>query len=675
MNDDVNDYTPGAALFSRWLLVRFGTTQQGSDEAFACLAGFVMESQEYFKNKKKLDDDYLSKILSSEYSNEGEKLIKLEKSVRKFLKFCLYKQAGIPKGEQIAYQSQKDKIKRQIKDLDLDKTVSMLVQVLKELCEEFSEIIEEGQDMPNENERVASRFDYDVSCLPKDFEKEEYRNNYKETVTNVLKKLRGKDEQLPDEIVSAVIGLLLLDGQFDFGTENDEGILVVSNNFYNQVLEVYGDLSKLTAYEEKDGELSWSELQVFEDIYDRLKKLLPKDNEKIFYQDYAAAGREVIRGIGQRPPSSDNYDTYVLSTYRNKNFSCGLESSPHGGGNGIVSIELPPLSGDGSGSDEIVPDNIKAVATIYMAYQLEQLQLIPATDRVVELSMAGLLPYTYDSSMRIIDEYAWSQTDRLNDVARYSQYSRALGVTGGQVTQDVVPNTQFSERLRHAVSSIANFANTYDTQKPLNDRSEYVRKSIRDLAANASYYGWAGTFFVAERLRKHINDAIAILSLPQIQDAYGVTNMWQVIERVAQREFGITVNVVKHRTLASETKYIFDKIANKAPLWSNPTSGRRLFTISQMIGNQLVEERGDLDKDETDKMFRAAQYILAVEGYGDTQVDQYSQPVATTATPSLPSLGAIGGGGSIPSVDTSKIDEMRNMVSKGQMPNINQILS
>ncbi len=630
-----------AESFARWLSNWFFEKIE-NDEYIKCVTEQIKYVQKHFAE---LGDDKLHLIFEKHKGAPPEEA--LEKIIRNLLLLLKYIFHEKYKEGSPLNNKKKKTLQNELKELDLEQIKSELLKIFKELCDKTDDIIEEVKEM-------GFIFEFDESCLPEEFEAEEYREKYKNAVKSVLAK-SGIDD---DVFEAAVIGLLLLDQHFDFDTP--------SNKFFNKVLVAIKELSTLTSYKPEGAEgLNWSALEIYkEEVIKAISDHLGK-GKKISYHDFAATGREVVSNLALRKPDAFDYEGYIVSIFDSKRFCSGSGGggggSSHGGGTGDVDIELPPLSGDGSGSDEVVPENIRAIATIYMAYQLEQLQLIPAVDRIVELSMAGLLPYTYDNRLRIIDEYAWSQTDRLNEVARYSQFSRALGVSGGQVTQDVLPNNEFSERFRHGVSSIANFALSYDTQKPLNDRSEYVRKSIRDLAANASYYGWAGTYFVAERMKKHIDDAITILSLQQIQDAYGVTNMWQVIERVAQREFGITVNVVKHRTLAIEGKYILELIADKAEIWSGST-GRPLFTVAK-------NKKGDLVFDETQRIFRSAQYILAVEGYGDTQVDQYSQPVATSATPSLPSFGSFSGGGSSP-IDTDKLKER----VVGQVPNIDRIL-
>jgi hypothetical protein len=390
-----------------------------------------------------------------------------------------------------------------------------------------------------------------------------------------------------------------------------------------------------------------------------------------------------------------------------------------GGGGGIGRVELPPLNDPGGRNDEIEPDNIRAVATIYVSYQLEQMHFFQVTDRVVELFMAGLLPIGYDEGARKLDTFYWANEDRLSEAARWSQFSRALGATGGQVSQDVNPNTDFNTLLLRIISSVSEFerqqsiGNLFDERgggmRTLSLTGEYVRKAARDLAANVSLYGWAGSYFSAERLSRQISKAMDILQLNQVREAYGVSTPWQVIERVSQREFGTTVNVVKHRTLAEETRKILNLIADKNAIWGL-SSDRPLFTLrpgaddgEEAVTTVLDSVRdagawaapdaattiralrsvlgvsspdsvpGDLSFDEIQMLFRAVQYWLAVNGVQDSTVDEYRQPTETVAAPSLPPLG--GGVGATNGASGAGISQLRNMVSQGQVPSMDQLRS
>ena len=192
-----------------------------------------------------------------------------------------------------------------------------------------------------------------------------------------------------------------------------------------------------------------------------------------------------------------------------------------------------------------------------------------------------------------------------------------------------------------------------------------MRKAGRDLAANVSLYGWAGTNLAAERLKAHIRTALEILERPEIRRIYGVTTPWQVIERVAANEFGQAPNVVKFRTKADSGKKILGIIAAKHNVWS--LSGvRELFTELLPGGGGRV---GDLNEEATRDLMRQVQYWLAVSGINDEQVDRYRQPVETVAAPSLPNFGGDGAG----AVAGGGIDQLREMIAQGESPSLDQL--
>lgn len=520
------------------------------------------------------------------------------------------------------------------------------------------------------------RFTFDTSSLPDTFNDEHHQKLFIQAVTRSLEKLGNPG----DSYVAATVGLLLVEGQTDYG----------SPAFFKQIQRLYAELSS-SADPNHSEPLNGSQLFVpngaqriviYQQAYNSLAKLLDKDSQ-LFFQDFARLGRKASDAFKRRPPGSAGFDQMVRTL-----FMSGVTGDPAGDGSGagIGRVELPPLSDPNGGGDEIEPDNIRAVATLYVGFQLEQMRFFQVTDRVVELFMAGLLPIGYDEGARKLDSYYWASEDRLDEAARWSQYSRALGASGGQVSQDVNPNVEFNTLLLRFISSVSEFERQQSIGSLFEQRSgarslsmsaEYVRKAGRDLAANISLYGWAGTYFAAERVTRQIGRAMEILQLNHVQEAYGVNTPWQVIERVAQREFGTAVNVVKHRTLADETRKILNLVADKHAIWGL-SSYRPLFTLDRpLIGTNdtaaLADSGGDLNFQETQTLFRAVQYWLAVNGVQDATVDEYRQPTETVASPSLPPLGLNGMGGGGQGANPAGINQLKDMVSQGQMPSMDQL--
>jgi hypothetical protein len=79
--------------------------------------------------------------------------------------------------------------------------------------------------------------------------------------------------------------------------------------------------------------------------------------------------------------------------------------------------------------------------------------------------------------------------------------------------------------------------------------------------------------------------------------------------------------------------------------------------------------RADISNTDRDALITLTQYWLAVTGTGDQQVEKLSQPVPSIASPSIPQL--YGGNGS--SVDANAIDKIRQLVSGGSTPSLEQL--
>jgi hypothetical protein len=414
---------------------------------------------------------------------------------------------------------------------------------------------------------------------------------------------------------------------------------------------------------------------LFEQVMDILQGSVARaaaaKSRTIFVQGIAHVARKM----------ADRYDDHrgdikVMGEMVRSGYSTYVSEIADGGGNGgggIANVDIPPLNDPQGYNDEIEPDNVRAVSTIYVTYQLEF--ALKAAYRVLDLFVAGLLPISAsDGSARELDSLYWDQDDLLDEGARFSVYSRVLGAAGGQINFDVQPNTEFNTLLMRSVSAVSeyerelsvmtHFDNAARGRRFQSTRGEFVRKAIRDFAANASLRGWAGTAFTAERMAKQVRRVLKVLNLPAVRNAFGVSTLWQVVERVSQREFGITVNTVLQRTLAAETQTIMRIIADNHTVWSL-NGGTPLFPEPPHVGS-------DLDAETTRQLMVACQHFRAVSGVGDSLLEEYSTPEPTAAMPSLPDMSSFGGG-AMPSLDTSGLGQLRQMVSSGQTPSLEQL--
>ena len=529
-------------------------------------------------------------------------------------------------------------------------------------------------DQPSQDifDQFTSQFAFDTAKLPRNLHYD--TSGTTETLSSGQRSfLRGVEDALTKLGMGgkpgfrhAVVGLLLADGTYD---PDDRA-------FYDDVRKVVDEL-KSAASSSGEGivvgndafEASFSlRSDVFAAAFDVLTPMTP-----IFVDAFAKVGRSMVELYDTRPPGSAGFAAATTAKYNDVTLA---GAGGDGGGSGIAFLDLPPLSGGGTDDQQIEPDNIRAVSAIYVVYQCEQMMLFPVVDRIVELFMAGLLPMSGDNLARKLDDYYWDKDDRVSPNGRAAQYTRALNAGGGNVGRDVTANVEFNELLERVIFSTAEYYRQQSVSEMFETRGrrakattgEQVRKAVRDLAANCTLYGYAGTQFAAERMGTQLKRAMEILSLPRIKQVYGVNSMWQVIERVAQSEFGTTVNIVKHRTLAEEVRTILDIVARRSNIWSL-SSGNKLFS-------EHDDDIADLSFADSTRMFQAAQYYLAVNGVQDDHVARMSQPADTPATPTIPGFGSFGGqdmpamgGGN----DVS--GQLRDMLAAGQTPSPDQIRS
>lgn len=473
---------------------------------------------------------------------------------------------------------------------------------------------------------------------------------------------------------AAAAGLLLVDGSYNPSDQR----------FYAHLQRVIVELAG-SADEDATVEIDGHALHMFAPddrtqriaIYAKTLKLLDGNHgKKIFLQSFA----RVARQMAERYDDHEG-DDVVMGAMANSAYATDVSDvsggGGGGGGGGIANVDLPPLNDPQGYNDEIERDNVLAVSTIYVTYQLEF--GLKAAARILDLFVAGLLPIpASDGSARELDNLYWDQDDLLDEASRRSVYSRVLGAPGGEIAFNVQPNTEFNTLLMRVVSAVSeyereqaaltHFDNAARGRRFQSTSGEFVRKAVRDFAANASLRGWAGTAFTAERMARQVKRVMKVLNLPAVRNAFGVTTPWQVIERVSQREFGITVNTVLHRTLAVETQTIMRIIAEHHTVWSN-NAGRPLFP-------EPGGAPSDLSPETTRELMVACQHFRAVTGVGDALLDEYSDPVETQPMPSLPDMsgfGGMGAGNGAAGIDMSGLGQLREMVAAGQAPDIEQL--
>jgi hypothetical protein len=521
-----------------------------------------------------------------------------------------------------------------------------------------------GRMLSGKEAKMADpRFIFDVSRLPQSLRPQTEQDNFKAAVIAQLANFPAPtDPKVKANVEAAVIGMLLLDEQFNFTTTTfPESVRRAWEETLDKHKDFNGnDVTNVTVYNEVVNSIVAN------------RSVDPAKPVDIFYQEFAFASRQAIENVRDNPPPGESFKTQV---------KIGLERYV-AGRPALESLELPPLTGADGGDVEIEPENIRAVALLYAAVNLEEMRIFHVVDRITEIFNNGQLPVGFDAGGRALDTYYFDREDRFNEAERRMIYSRVLGTPGGMISKEVQPNTQFDGLWIRFLSSLAEFDRQQRvdeiiatrTVRPQNLTGEYVRKAGRDLAANVSLYGWGGTHFAARRLNGHIATALDILNQPSIQKAYGVTNPYQLIERVASAEFGMTPNIVRLRTMADAGNKILNIVAKYSNVWTR-SNGLPLFEERTFNGDGRVP--GDIRLEDRDELMNQTQFWLAVNGIKDDQVDKLSQPEQSKYEPSIPTfagmLPGVNGAAGNGKVGADTVERLKQMVMQGQAPSLDQL--
>ncbi|HET7500204.1 MAG TPA: hypothetical protein VFK02_04350 [Kofleriaceae bacterium] len=286
-----------------------------------------------------------------------------------------------------------------------------------------------------------------------------------------------------------------------------------------------------------------------------------------------------------------------------------------------IPVDLPDLE-DRAHAD-IIKDNVRALAALYFAAQLEDLKFFQVADKITEQFLAGMIPISRSAGSEAIFQYYRDAEDRFTETERRSMYARAFGFAQGAVDEPM-PNREFADLFLRFVASVSIF----DRERVVTG----VRKSVTptilfkcaaDVAQNLSLHGYGVAHFAAVELQDTIKFLLKTLSYPDVLQAYGVLDVWQLVERVSGLYLGGAANSVRQRTMAQAGSQIILWLAEKAKQLSAPAGTIDLGTTERPKETQLV---GYVER------------WLAVTGMGEDATEKYAEPVAIQSQPTIPDM-------------------------------------
>ncbi|MDB4948592.1 MAG: hypothetical protein JWM27_1241 [Gemmatimonadetes bacterium] len=314
-------------------------------------------------------------------------------------------------------------------------------------------------------------------------------------------------------------------------------------------------------------------------------------------------------------------------------------SSADGAVPSAISIDLPDL--EAQADVEIVSDNLRAMQAIHFSSMLEELRLFQVVDKLVELFQNGLLPFGRGRAGDLLYGYWKRSVNRLSEVERRNLYARGFGLPGGDASISN-PNREYSDLFLRFASAVSQYVRQFTVDDllrssvPFRVNEEAVRKAGRDFAANLSLHGYGIAHFAATELQGQINEIIAILGDPEVRNAYGARDMWQVVDQVATLELGGARNGIRYRTMATSGAIIIRWLAERSSVLAGGY-GVPLLNMAEIRRPTPRPAGSKPTTNPTDRdLVDAVEQWLAVTGTPDARVEEYSQPAEGPSTTSRP---------------------------------------
>ena len=268
-------------------------------------------------------------------------------------------------------------------------------------------------------------------------------------------------------------------------------------------------------------------------------------------------------------------------------------------------VDLPDL--EVSADDQIVEENIRLMGPLIVSAMFDQLKVYAVVDKIVEHFLAGQLPIGPGGIGRELHDYYKDRSERLSERERRALYARGLGAVGGE--SNSTANDEFAELWLRFVSTVSAYVREREVDQvlqqppPLGVSDEQLRQAARDLASTLSIRGSGVAHAAVHGLQHQMNFAVRLLSAAEITSTFGVRDMWQVIDRVAQTELGGARNSSRYRALARAGAIITAWLANRTSAVGSaeaPSDGDLIDAVERWLsetGTPAVEDNGRSDTD------------------------------------------------------------------------------
>ncbi len=228
----------------------------------------------------------------------------------------------------------------------------------------------------------------------------------------------------------------------------------------------------------------------------------------------------------------------------------------------FAAIELPPSSG--SAMDQA---QLRAIAALYLASELEAARVIPAAEDLIALARAGTLAIDLGSAAASLEQYWRARNERASEAERQSFFAGLFGVSSGASPVGGRANIEFEDRLIDLCEALYKL-----DEQAANPgwggvaQQARVRSAADHLLENLAHSANGSTAFLAKEILGTLRDALALLNHPSIVAAFGARSAREVIAAINRRLRRTANGFDLHARRGQSGMTILAWLADAAPL-------------------------------------------------------------------------------------------------------------
>jgi hypothetical protein len=197
----------------------------------------------------------------------------------------------------------------------------------------------------------------------------------------------------------------------------------------------------------------------------------------------------------------------------------------------IHGIDLPPVS-----PVDVDQAQLRAIASLYLASELENAGVIPAAEALTRLAMSGSLNVNLGSAAGFIETFWRGRNSRASDAERMSFFAALFGTSAGPNDSARGRNSEFEDLLIDLCEAL------YRLDEQASNPSwgsvaqqTRVRTSSQHLLSNILHVSGGITVFMGKEILQLIRDTLAILGHPAVKAAFHAQSVWDVIDEIDRR--------------------------------------------------------------------------------------------------------------------------------------------